>query len=111
MPFAKGTIELDHFLSIRYAHGDLYKHLAIDSSTDPDDRYSTYTFTSVLGVMSDDFFRFFKKSYREYMLKKHLYHLYPVCVVCTIHAIKHAILASLTISFDQVCSYIRSLNK
>ena len=28
------------FLSIQYAHGDLCKHLGIDSSTDPDDRYS-----------------------------------------------------------------------
>ena len=30
------------FLSIRHAHGDLYKHLGIDSSTDLDldDRYS-----------------------------------------------------------------------
>ena len=43
MPYAKETIELDHFLSIRHAHGDLCKHLGIDSSTDPDDRYSTGT--------------------------------------------------------------------
>ena len=28
------------FLSIRRAHGDLCKHLGIDSSTDLDDRYS-----------------------------------------------------------------------
>ena len=28
------------FLSIQYVHGDLCKHLAIDSSTDLDDRYS-----------------------------------------------------------------------
>ena len=28
------------FLSIRHAHGDLYKHLRMDSSTDLDDRYS-----------------------------------------------------------------------
>ena len=28
------------FLSIRHAHGDLCKHLGIDSSTDLDDRYS-----------------------------------------------------------------------
>ena len=28
------------FLSIRHAHGDLYKHLGIDSSTDLDNRYS-----------------------------------------------------------------------
>ena len=28
------------FLSIRHTHGDLCKHLGIDSSTDPDDRYS-----------------------------------------------------------------------
>ena len=28
------------FLSIRHAHGDLCKHLEIDSSTDLDDRYS-----------------------------------------------------------------------
>ena len=27
-------------LSIRHAHGDLCKHLGIDSSTDLDDRYS-----------------------------------------------------------------------
>ena len=40
MPYAKRTIELDHFLSIRHAHGDLYKHLRIDSSTYLDDRYS-----------------------------------------------------------------------
>ena len=33
------TIELD-FLSIRHAHGDLCKHLGIDSSTDLDYRYS-----------------------------------------------------------------------
>ena len=38
MPYAKGTIEFDH-LSIRHAHGDLCKHLGIDSSTDPHDRY------------------------------------------------------------------------
>ena len=28
------------FLSIRHAHGNLCKHLGIDSSTDLDDRYS-----------------------------------------------------------------------
>ena len=28
------------FLSIRHTHGDLCKHLEIDSSTDLDDRYS-----------------------------------------------------------------------
>ena len=28
------------FLSIQYAHGDLCKHLGIDSSADLDDRYS-----------------------------------------------------------------------
>ena len=28
------------FLSIRHAHGDLCKHLGIDSSTDLNDRYS-----------------------------------------------------------------------
>ena len=28
------------FLSIRHKHGDLCKHLGIDSSTDLDDRYS-----------------------------------------------------------------------
>ena len=39
MPYAKGTIELDLFLNIRHVHGDLCKHLGIDSSTDPDDRY------------------------------------------------------------------------
>ena len=31
------------FISIRHAHGDLCKHLGIDSSTDPDDRYSIGT--------------------------------------------------------------------
>ena len=39
MPSTKGTIELDHF-KYWHAHGDLCKHLGIDSSTDPDDRYS-----------------------------------------------------------------------
>ena len=28
------------FLNIRHAHGDLFKHLGIDSSTDLNDRYS-----------------------------------------------------------------------
>ena len=40
MPYAYRTIELDHFLSIWHAHGDLCKHLGIDSSTGLDDRYS-----------------------------------------------------------------------
>ena len=40
MPYAKGTIELDHLLSIRHTRGDLCKHFGIYSSTDPDDRYS-----------------------------------------------------------------------
>ena len=40
MSYALRTIELDHFLSIRHAHGDLCKHLGIDSSTDHPDRYS-----------------------------------------------------------------------
>ena len=40
MPYAKRTIELDYFLSIWHAHGDLCRHLGIDSSTDLDDRYS-----------------------------------------------------------------------
>ena len=31
---------LQSFLSIQYVHGDLYKHLGIDSSTDHPDRYS-----------------------------------------------------------------------
>ena len=34
MPYAYRTIELDKFLSIRHANGDLCKHLGIDSSTD-----------------------------------------------------------------------------
>ena len=37
MPHAKGTIEINHFLSIRHIHGDLCKHLEKDSSTDPED--------------------------------------------------------------------------
>ena len=40
MPYAERTIELDHFLSIRHALGDLCKHLGIVWSTDLDDRYS-----------------------------------------------------------------------
>ena len=39
MPYATRTIELDHFLSIQYVHGDLCKRLGIDSSTDHLDRY------------------------------------------------------------------------
>ena len=31
---------LQSFLSIQYVHGDLCKHLGIDSSTDHPDRYS-----------------------------------------------------------------------
>ena len=34
MPYAKGTIDFNHFLSIQYVHGDLCKHLEIDLSTD-----------------------------------------------------------------------------
>ena len=33
-------LRLQSFLSIQYVHGDLCKHLGIDSSTDLDDRYS-----------------------------------------------------------------------
>ena len=33
-PYAKGTIEFNPFLCIRHVHGDLCKHLGIDSSTD-----------------------------------------------------------------------------
>ena len=33
-------VELQPFLSIQYVHGDLCKHLGIDSSTDHSDRYS-----------------------------------------------------------------------
>ena len=33
-------IDFNHFLSIQYVHGDLCKHLGIDSSTAPPDRYS-----------------------------------------------------------------------
>ena len=39
MPFLK-DYRIRSFLSIRHAHGDLCKHLGIDSSTDLDDRYS-----------------------------------------------------------------------
>ena len=45
----KGLYRIRSFLSIQHAHGDLCKHLGIDSSTDLDDitTKSTYTFTSV----------------------------------------------------------------
>ena len=36
----KGLYRNRSFLSTRHAHGDLCKHLGIDSSTDLDDRYS-----------------------------------------------------------------------
>ena len=36
----KGLYRIRSFLSIRHAHGDLCKHLGIDSSTDLNDRYS-----------------------------------------------------------------------
>ena len=39
MPYVLRTIDLDH-LCIRHAHGDLCKHLGIDSSTNHPDRYS-----------------------------------------------------------------------
>ena len=40
MPYAKRAIDLNHFFSIQYVHGDLCKHLGINSSTDHPDRYS-----------------------------------------------------------------------
>ena len=40
MPYANGTIDFNHFLSIQYVHGDLCKHLGIESRTDHPDRYS-----------------------------------------------------------------------
>ena len=40
MPYAKGTIYTSIILSIQYVHGDLCKHLGIDSSTDHPDRSS-----------------------------------------------------------------------
>ena len=36
------------FLSIQYVHGDLCKHLGIDSSTDLDDRYSNLFLNSYI---------------------------------------------------------------
>ena len=39
----QGDYRIRSFLSIRHAHSDLCKHLGIDSSTDPDDRYSIGT--------------------------------------------------------------------
>ena len=39
MPYAKEA-GLQSVLSIHYVHGDLCKHLGIDSSTDHPDRYS-----------------------------------------------------------------------
>ena len=40
MPNAKGTINVNLLLCIQYMHGNLCKHLGIDSSTDHLDRYS-----------------------------------------------------------------------
>ena len=40
MPYALKDYRIRSILSIRNAHGDLCKHLGIDSSTDLDDRYS-----------------------------------------------------------------------
>ena len=39
MPYAKGTIDFNHFLSIQFVNGDLCKHFGIDSIIE-DDRYS-----------------------------------------------------------------------
>ena len=36
------------FLSIQYVHGDLCKHLGIDSSTDLDDRYSNLSLNAYI---------------------------------------------------------------
>ena len=38
--FIDRKCRLQSFLSIQYVHGDLCKHLGIDSSTDHSDRYS-----------------------------------------------------------------------
>ena len=43
MPYAKRDYRIQSLLSIGHAHGDLCKHLGIDLSTDPDDRYSIGT--------------------------------------------------------------------
>ena len=36
MPYAKGTIEFKHHISICHVHEDVCKHLGIDSSNDQD---------------------------------------------------------------------------
>ena len=48
------------FLSIQYVHGDLCKHLGIDSSTDLDDQYS------FLYSINTNIYHFQSMKYRQY---------------------------------------------
>ena len=48
------------FLIIRHTHGDLCKHLGIDSSTDLDDRYSNLFLNA---YMDDRYSNFFLNAY------------------------------------------------
>ena len=41
------------FLSLRHEHGDLWKHLGIDSSTDLDDRYSNLLLNAYINRHAD----------------------------------------------------------
>ena len=45
------------FLSIRHAHGDLCKHLGIDSSTDPDGYSNLFLNTYINGLAHNEYLK------------------------------------------------------
>ena len=53
-------------LSIRHAHGDLYKHLGIDSSTDLNDRYSNLFLNAYIN----------RHAYTEYLKRLGIWHVF-----------------------------------
>ena len=60
------------FLSIRHAHGDLCKHLGIDSSTDLDDRYSNLFLNAYIN----------RHVHTEYLKMIEVYSPLGICHVC-----------------------------
>ena len=64
------SIVLVAFLSIQYVHGDLCKHLGIDSSTDHRDRYSNLFLNAYINVflysINTNINHFRSMKYRQY---------------------------------------------
>ena len=50
VPRCQRDYKIRSFLSIRHAHGDLCKHLGIDSSTDHPDRFSNLFLNAYINI-------------------------------------------------------------